>query len=260
MSANKKILIIDDEVDLMQMVGFQFQAKGFDVQTASDGVEALQKVHQFKPDLIILDMNMPRMGGIEFYSEVCGPDGRPAYPILVLTARANIQSLFKDLHIDGFMIKPFEIDRLVHEVQVIIKKRSQGYTAALGGISKGMHRICIVDDDPQVFNRLTAMFLNADYTVIPAKSGLLAIEKMMKEVPDVALVKLGLVDIPGDMLIYKLSQMAKTMEVKFVLYTADQYKHDHEVMERIRSKSGIFEFVEYHQEQDLLDKVNGFWN
>ena len=78
MDTNKKILIIDDEVDLAQMLGFQFKAKGFEVQTASDGLAGLESVHQFKPDLIILDINMPRMGGIEFYSKICGTNGQAA--------------------------------------------------------------------------------------------------------------------------------------------------------------------------------------
>ena len=68
---------------------------------------------------------MPRMGGIEFYSKICGTNGKPQYPVLVLTARANIKGLFQDLQIDGFMIKPFEIDQLVQEASLIIKKRSQ---------------------------------------------------------------------------------------------------------------------------------------
>ena len=91
MEANKKILIVDDEADLTQIIGFLFTSKGFEVQTAGDGVEALQKVFVFRPDLIILDMNMPRMGGIEFYNKICGSNGKPMFPVMVLTARANIQ-------------------------------------------------------------------------------------------------------------------------------------------------------------------------
>jgi len=125
MGTKKKILIIDDEVDLTQMIGFQFKSRGFEVQTAGDGVEALEKVYGFKPDLIILDMNMPRMGGVEFYSKICAPNGRPLYPVLVLTARADIQGFLKDMEIDGFMIKPFETDHLVSEAEMIIKKRSR---------------------------------------------------------------------------------------------------------------------------------------
>ena len=155
MDTNKKILIIDDEIDLTQMIGYQFKANGFEVKTASDGLAALEIVHQFKPDLIILDINMPRMGGIEFYSKICDTNGKPLYPVLVLTARANIKGLFQDLQIDGFMIKPFEIDQLVHEADLIIKKRSQQAPQAKPGLSRGPRKICIVDNDQKTFDQLS---------------------------------------------------------------------------------------------------------
>jgi DNA-binding response OmpR family regulator len=253
METNKKIMIIDDEIDLTQMLGYQFKAKGFEVQTAPDGLAALEVVHQFKPDLIILDINMPRMGGIEFYSKICGTNGKPLYPVLVLTARAGVQGLFRDLQIDGFMIKPFEIDQLVHEAGLIIKKRSQQAPQSKSGLLKVARRVCIVDNDQTTFDRLGNLFLNADYMVVPARSGASGIEKIMKDVPDVAVIHLGLTDIPGDLVIYRLSQMSKTMEVKFVLYTSKKIEHDQQVMDRISAKTGIFTFVEYNELDEVLD-------
>jgi DNA-binding response OmpR family regulator len=255
MDTKKKILIVDDEVDLTQMIGFQFTAKGFEVQTAGDGLEALQKVHVFRPDLIILDMNMPRMGGIEFYSKICGANGRPMFPVMVLTARANVQGLFKDLEIDGFMIKPFEIDLLVAEAELIIKNRSVTPIKASSPVERP-RKICVVENDQKIFDQVSGIFLNADYTVIPAKRGSEGIEKMMKDVPDVALVQLGLTDLAGDIVIFRLSQMAKTKDVKFVLYTACDVKHNHQVMDRISMKTGVFTFVEYNVLEALLARVN----
>jgi DNA-binding response OmpR family regulator len=198
---------------------------------------------------------MPRMGGIEFYSKICGPNGKPLYPVLVLTARANIKGLFQDLQIDGFVIKPFEIDQLVHEAAFIIKKRSQQAPQPKAGFDSHARKICIVDNDQKTFDQLSSLFLNADYTVIPARSGAVAIEKMMKDVPDVALVHLGLTDIPGDIVIFRLSQMSKTMEVKFVLYTSKKAEHDSKIMERISTKTGIYTFVEFNQLDELLVAV-----
>ena len=256
METAKKILVIDDEIDLRQMIGFQFKSKGFEVDMAADGVEGLQKVTGFRPDLIILDMNMPRMGGIEFYSKICGPNGRPMYPVLVLTARANVQGLFKDLEIEGFMIKPFEIDQLVSEAELIIKNRSNAVLKANTGLLERPRKICIVENDQKIFDKVSSIFLNADYTVIPARSGATAIERMVKDVPDVALVQLGLTDIAGDIIIFRLSQMARTMGAKFVLYTSRDTKHEKQVMERIGGKTGIFTFVEYDALEDLLARVN----
>ena len=259
MDTNKKILIVDDEVDLTQMIGFQFKAKGFNVKTAGDGLEALNMVHQFQPDLIILDINMPRMGGVEFYSKICGSNTKPLYPVLVLTARANIKELFHDLEIDGFMVKPFEIDQLVHEAEVIIKKKTQATLKKKEGLPRKPCKIGIVDDNPKSLAELGSIFLNADFMVIPAKSGAAAMERMTSDVPDVALVHLGLSDIPGDIVIFRLSQMAKTMDVQFILYTSANNKHDPQVMERIKAKKGIMTFVEYKESQDLLAAVNNLF-
>ena len=59
------VLIVDDEEDLRDMMMFQFKARGFEVFTASDGIEGLERLKSVSPSLIILDINMPRMGGIE---------------------------------------------------------------------------------------------------------------------------------------------------------------------------------------------------
>jgi DNA-binding response OmpR family regulator len=254
METNKRILIVDDEVDLLQMIAFQFTSKGFEVQTAGDGLEALQKVPVFRPDLIILDMNMPRMGGIEFYNKICGKDGKPMFPVLVLTARANVQGLFKDLEIDGFMTKPFEIDQLISQAELIIKEKIKK-SAGVGLLGRP-RKVCVVENNQNIFDQVSSIFLNADYTVIPARNGALGIEKMLGDVPDAAIVQLGLADIAGDIVIYRLSQMAKTMGVKFFLYTPRDLKHDEKVMERIGAKTGILTFVEYNTLEDLLAKVN----
>lgn len=255
-NANKKILVVDDEADLTQLIGFQFKSKGFEVQTAADGVEALEKVHEFKPDLIILDMNMPRMGGIEFYSKICGTNGRPLYPVLVLTARANVKNMFKDFDIDGFMIKPFDIGQLIGEAETIMKRRAENITNKIPGRAVGARRVCIVDDDKNAFGKISNEFLSADYTVIPARSGAAAIERMVRDVPDVALVHLGLSDIGGDLVILRLSQMAKTMDVRFILYIPRGGDRDHNVLDRIRQKKGIWTFVEYDDPSELLSAAN----
>lgn len=250
MNTEQRILIVDDEPDLLEMIGFQFKAKGFVVQTAGDGLEALKKLKDFHPDLIILDINMPKMGGIEFYSKICNADGSPLYPVLVLTARANIKELFVNLNINGFMIKPFEIDRLIDEAQLIIKKdhfKSQ--------FSHGIPQLCIVDHNSKTLDQLSAMFPKANYIVNSAYSGAAAIETLMNEVPDVALVNLGLSDIAGDIVILRLSQISKTRGVKFILYTSHTEEHEPKVMERIREKTGIYTFVEYKDLKELLEAV-----
>jgi len=120
----KTILLIDNEINLQHLIKVALKAKKYIVETANNGLEGLKKLDTLKPDLIILDINMPTMGGLEFYQKVCYGTDKPKYPVLVLTARANMEQIFKQLNIDGFMIKPFEITDLLREIEAIIQKRS----------------------------------------------------------------------------------------------------------------------------------------
>ena len=123
MASQKIILVIDDEPDLREMIQYQLESNGFKVHTAVNGVDGLKKLKLIKPDLIILDMNMPEMGGREFFKKIIGQDENAQYPILVLTANLNIEGLFQDFNVDGYLAKPFTIDELLRAINVILNNR-----------------------------------------------------------------------------------------------------------------------------------------
>ncbi|MFH1504877.1 MAG: response regulator [Candidatus Omnitrophota bacterium] len=264
MSGKKQtILLVDDEVDFVETLAFQLRAvKGYHVVSAYNGVEGLEKLKQIKPDLIILDMNMPKMGGIAFYKSVCDSYGEARCPILVLTARANLAQWFKDINIDGFMSKPFEFEELFAEIDTILKKRltlrktdanSEAKLekpaeikkeAGKTEVVKKQVRALIVENDQQTLDKLTLAFLNEDYIVSSAKNGITAVEKIMSDVPDLLIIKLGLPDLSGDLVIAKLKQMPKTMDVACILYAPEGAKLDRTVVNRICRKAGVRELVE----------------
>jgi DNA-binding response OmpR family regulator len=125
MTSPKTILLIDDDIDLQQLTKITLKTRGYIVETANNGLEALSKLETLRPVLIILDMNMPKLGGLGFYQKICNGQDRPLYPVLVLTARANLEQLLTQMNIDGFIAKPFEIDELVRQVDAIVEKRSK---------------------------------------------------------------------------------------------------------------------------------------
>lgn len=118
----KTVLLIDDDIDLQQLTKIALKSRGYCVETANNGLEGLEKLQTIKPDLIVLDMNMPKLGGLGFYQKICDGKERPPYPVLVLTARINMEQLLTQMNIDGFMGKPFEIDELLQKVDSIIRK------------------------------------------------------------------------------------------------------------------------------------------
>jgi len=251
----KTILLIDDELDLQALVKIALKSRKYNVEIAGNGLEGLEKLKVVKPDLIILDMNMPKMGGLEFYQTICDKQGHAPYPILVLTARANMEELFKQFNIDGFMAKPFEIDQLLQEVDTIIQKRSAGGKKVSAAGGKEPRKICIVEDDEQALGQIGAVFLGAGFIVNPAQNGAEGIERIAATSSDIALVKLGLKDIAGDMVILKLKMMAKTEDVKCILYTQKSPEKT-TIAQKIGSKEGIIRFVEYISPKDLLNVVN----
>lgn len=255
MEKQHKIIIIDDELDLAEMVAYQFQAKGFDVLTAVDGVDGLEKIKTFNPDLIILDINMPRMGGIEFYNRIAGSDGAPLYPVIVLTARANVEPLFKELPIDGFMTKPFDVDELIAQAQLIIQTKQQHFSYEMWG-EKTPKKVCIAQNDQAIFDQMVNVFANAAFTIIPARNGIIALERVMTLLPDVAIIDLGLTDIAGDVVILRLSQICKTMNIKFFLTSPKDADRNQDIIDKLSTKTGFIELVQYKDPLELLKKVN----
>lgn len=255
MNITKKILLIDDEIDLQQLVKFVLSSKGYTVTTADDGEDGLKKLETANPDLIILDMNMPKMGGVEFYQKICDAWSRPQYPVLILTARANMEEFFKGMDVDGFMAKPFEIDDLLANVQKIFEKRSSAAKVAKHHDANQPANVCVAETDAQTCNKIGVALLSAGYVVHLVHSGTEAIEHIFSMVPDVAIINFTLNDIPGDAVIAKLKKMPKTQDVKFILYTEDTPEKAI-VAQELGKKEGVDRFVKYQKVEDMLLAVN----
>lgn len=101
----RKILIVDDEIDLVNMLQSFLNMKGYEVITALDGREVLEKLNE-RPDLILLDVNMPQLDGFKTCQMI---RDKTTIPILFLTARTNERDRVKGLMIGGddYIIKPF---------------------------------------------------------------------------------------------------------------------------------------------------------
>ncbi|MBF0386455.1 MAG: response regulator [Candidatus Omnitrophica bacterium] len=255
MQKKSLVMIVDDEKDLVDMIAYQFKARGYETTTAANGLEALEQLTVVKPDLMVLDLNMPKMGGIDLYQKICGPDGKTPFPILVLTARANMEQLFRDLEVDGFMAKPFDIETLIHEAEIIINKHHQVQETG----KNGLRSVYVIDNDPASRNAIALSLLNAGYKVACAANGTLGLELIAVDTPTLALVRLGLADISGDLVALKSLRMAKTAGVKFLLYDKKDFRHIQAVRQRIGDKSGIAGLVEFDQPEDIVETVNSIF-
>ena len=120
----KKILLVDDEEDIRKTVAFQLKVAGYEVITAVDGEEGLEKARSEAPDLIILDLMLPKIEG----HKVCGllkNDTRyKSIPIILFTARVRKEDveLSEEVGADVYITKPFETSDLIGKVEELICK------------------------------------------------------------------------------------------------------------------------------------------
>ncbi len=181
----KQILLVDDEAHLRETLGDYLAFAGFDVARARDGEEALMEIEKKTPDLIILDIRMPRMGGLHFLRAISEPDGRPRYPVLVATAVSAMEDFFGSVNVDGFIAKPYDEAKLLGKVRQIIAKRAAGADPA----KRPVYRVIAAEDDPATADGLQRLFTEAGYQVDVAGSGPEALEKALAGKPDVLVLK-----------------------------------------------------------------------
>ncbi len=120
MSEQGKILLVEDEEDLREMMKYQLESAGYHVTGVEDGTDALTELNTETPDLILLDLNLPKMGGVEFYEKV-SVDEDFSVPIIVTTAREEVEGLFESFNVEAYLAKPFTMEQLLKTVKLTIR-------------------------------------------------------------------------------------------------------------------------------------------
>ena len=116
----KKLLVVDDEFDIVNMLRDYFEMSGYDVLTALSGAEALEKL-RLQPDMILLDINMPDMDGLEVCTRI---RNHVSCPILFLTARGDDTDKITGVRVGGddYVVKPFSLDELGARVEAHLRR------------------------------------------------------------------------------------------------------------------------------------------
>ena len=122
----EKILIVDDTVDIVDLLRKRFRAEGYDTDEAFDGEEALVKVAEYHPDLLILDIMMPKLDGISVCRQLRIDPATRHLPILMLTAKSEVPDKVAglDTGADDYITKPFDYKELAARVRSLLSKKS----------------------------------------------------------------------------------------------------------------------------------------
>ncbi|MCG7237188.1 MULTISPECIES: response regulator transcription factor [unclassified Corynebacterium] len=180
-SQNLKVLVVDDEPNIVELLTVSLKFQGFEVETANSGAAAIELAHSWKPDAYILDVMMPEMDGFELLSKLRA-EGLDA-PVLFLTAKDAVEDRIHGLTIgaDDYVTKPFSLEEVITRLRVILRRgnvsedSNEDTTLRYADLTLNddTHEVTkageIVELSPTEFNLLRYLMLNAEVVVSKAK-------------------------------------------------------------------------------------------
>jgi two-component system OmpR family response regulator len=130
--AEAKLLVVDDEPNIVELLSASLRFAGFEVAAAANGADALQLARTFRPDLLVLDVMMPEMDGFELVRRLRGDGGRT--PVLFLTARDATEDKVTGLTLgaDDYVTKPFSLEEVLARIRAILRRTAEGPTSPAG--------------------------------------------------------------------------------------------------------------------------------
>jgi DNA-binding response OmpR family regulator len=120
----KKILVVDDEVDLVKTIQFSLEVEGYTVLVSNDGEDALSQARKESPDLILLDIMLPKLDGYKVCRLLKFDERYKHIPILMMTAKTQEKDkvLGIETGADEYITKPFDMDELMEKIKAYLKK------------------------------------------------------------------------------------------------------------------------------------------
>jgi two-component system alkaline phosphatase synthesis response regulator PhoP len=137
---NIKVLVVDDEEHIVELVKFNLETEGFDVEVAYDGLDGFVKARDTKPDLIFLDWMLPGISGIDILKKIRSDKELSNTPVIMLTAKNmesdKIQGL--DVGADDYITKPFSVKEVLARTNAVLRR--------YGGVSKSTETALVLED------------------------------------------------------------------------------------------------------------------
>ena len=118
----KKILVVDDEADLIELIQTRLEANGYAVVTAHDGIEGLSKARRGGPDLLIFSNGMAQMDGYTVLQKIREDEKTKGIPVIMLTAYGKMKDLFEIEGISDYIVKPFDPQDFLSRVARVLKE------------------------------------------------------------------------------------------------------------------------------------------
>lgn len=202
-----KILVVDDDRDLARMVADFLSDKGYCVMQAFNGIEALAIARSQKPDLITLDLLMPKINGIKFLETLRADPELTNIPVVIVSVVAEKQD--KDnrvfhLGVADWLTKPFEFDEMLRVIQDSESRLEK---------TDAPRKVVIIDDDPNVSETVKSLLESGGYSAVAFTNDENIVEKVAAENPFLVLIDIQAADLNAVAVIRALKTDARTAHV-----------------------------------------------
>ncbi len=249
-SGKPRILLVDDEAHLRVTVKDLLEHHGYEVQLAASGEQALHKLSRRIPDMVILDISMPGLGGMGFLQRVQASKG-PLPPVLILTARSNLRTFFDGVKVAGFISKPCSKELLLEKVRAVLAESASAVKMREEG---GARHILLGEDDPEMADLLSRALMRQGHSVTTANSGPSVLDSAPAEKPDVVVLKHYLTGLNGGPVASLLRAMPTTSTTPIVVYNTVG-RNDHVEPVREAGSRDINRYVVARDSADILDAI-----
>ena len=185
---NEKVLVVDDETSINELIKLDLEFEGYVVESAYDGLEALEKVESFNPDLIVLDVMLPKMNGFDVCKEV---NRERSIPVILLTAKTDVidKVLGLELGADDYLTKPFDNRELLARVKALLRRAKNGSSQPVPSKDTSIinHEIRIIPEERRVLInetdvRMTPKEFDLLYLLISSPENVFTREDLLEKV------------------------------------------------------------------------------
>ena len=122
--SKKKILIFDDDKTILEVITIIFEENGYQVEISETSHDIIEKVSSFKPDVILMDNWIPRIGGVEATKLLKSNEEFKSIPVIYVTANNDIVALAKEAQADDYVAKPFDLEDLEEKVAMFMQEKA----------------------------------------------------------------------------------------------------------------------------------------
>lgn len=239
---NKKVLLVDDDHDVISALQTILESKGFEVRAAFDGPSGLKKAKEEKPDLIVLDVMLPGLDGMAVCHALKKDSSTRPVPVLILTSLSESSEgkdaarLVAEGHgAAGYLEKPVEPKLFMDQVYALLNPKQK----------KG-RRVLLVDDDPDFVQTLRVVLADNGYEVITAHAGDEGFETVLKERPDIVLLDIMLPVKDGYEVCQEIKEHKDLKKIPVIMLTSIGRKLTEPGYGKIMAQS--------HQADDYIEK------